>query len=102
MEEIFELVNLELRRVDRYAKLPGGVVLTGGGANLTGIVTCAKEVMKLNAKVSEAHEFGGLGDKVSSPAWSTALGLMIVDIKDDIAVMKPKKTKGFFFNKSKK
>ncbi|MDR3125573.1 MAG: cell division protein FtsA [Candidatus Nomurabacteria bacterium] len=102
MEEIFELVNLELRRVDRYAKLPGGVVLTGGGAELTGIAECAKEVMKLNAKVSEMHKFGGLGDKVSGPAWSTALGLMIVDIKDDIAVMKPKKAKKWFFKKSGK
>jgi cell division protein FtsA len=102
MEEIFELVNLELRRVDRYAKLPGGVVLTGGGAELTGIVVCAKEVMKLNAKVSDAHRFGGLGERVSGPAWSTALGLMIVDIKDDIAVMKPKKTRNWFFKKSNK
>jgi cell division protein FtsA len=94
-------VNLELRRVDRYAKLPGGVVLTGGGAELAGIAACAKEVMKLNAKVSDAHRFGGLGERVCSPAWSTALGLMIVDIKDDIAVMKPKKAKKWFLKKSK-
>jgi cell division protein FtsA len=102
MEEIFELVNLELRRVDRYAKLPGGVVLTGGGAELTGIAACAKEFMKLNAKVSDTHRFGGLGERVSSPAWSTALGLMTIDIKDDIAVMKPKKAKGWLFGKAKK
>lgn len=102
MEEIFELINLELRRVDRYAKLPGGVVLTGGGAELTGIASCAKEIMKLNAKTSEAHKFGGLGERVSGPAWSTALGLMIVDIKDDIAVMKPKKQKKRFFGKQNK
>jgi cell division protein FtsA len=101
MEEIFELVNLELRRVDRYAKLPGGVVLTGGGAELTGIAACAREVMKLNAKVSEAHRFGGLGERVAGAAWSTVLGLMMVDIKDDIAVMKPQKAKGLFFKKKK-
>jgi cell division protein FtsA len=100
MEEIFELVNLELRRVDRYAKLPGGVVLTGGGAKLTGVAVLAKAIMKLNAKVSEPHRFGGLGERVASSAWSTALGLMIVDIKDDIAVMKPKKNKSWFFRKS--
>jgi len=101
MEEIFELINLELRRVDRYAKLPGGVVLTGGGAELTGVSVCAKETMKLNAKVSEPHKFGGLGERISGPAWSTALGLMLVDIKEDIAVMKPKKAKKGFFGKNK-
>ena len=97
MEEIFELVNLEFRRVDRYAKLPGGVVLTGGGAELSGIAACAREVLKLNAKVSDFHKFGGLGERVARPAWSTALGLMTVDIKDDIAVMKPKKARKFLF-----
>jgi cell division protein FtsA len=100
--EIFELVNLELRKIDRYAKLPGGVVLTGGGAELSGIVACAKEVMRLNAKVSRPTNFTGIDDKVAGTAWSTALGLMMIDIKDDIAINKPKPKKKFFGSKKSK
>jgi cell division protein FtsA len=100
-EEIFELINLELRKIDRYAKLPGGVVLTGGGAELSGVTACAKEIMRLNARVGKPPKFAGMGDQVASPAWSTALGLMVVDIKDDLSVNKPRKPKKSLFGRKK-
>jgi cell division protein FtsA len=101
--EIFELINLELTKIDRYSKLPGGVVLTGGGAELSGIAACAKEVMRLNARVGKPSKFTGISDEITGAAWSTALGLMTIDIKDDLAVNKPKtKKKLFGFKKDKK
>ena len=36
MSEIFELVNAELKSLGKYAELPGGVVVVGGGAKLPG------------------------------------------------------------------
>jgi cell division protein FtsA len=78
--EIFELVNAELRRIKRYAKLPGGAVLTGGGAKLRGIADFAREALQLSARVGQPSGFGGMGDKVEDPAWSTAVGLMLIDL----------------------
>ncbi len=47
MEEIFSMVNDELKKIDRDGKLPAGVVLTGGGAKLPNIVELAKQVFQL-------------------------------------------------------
>ncbi|MDR1196789.1 MAG: cell division protein FtsA [Candidatus Nomurabacteria bacterium] len=102
MAEIFELVNVELSKIDRRAKLPAGVVLTGGGAQLAGIEASARETIRLNAKLGQYPNFGGKASEVAGPEWATALGLMMVDIKDDIAVNKPKPTKPKKFGFGKK
>ncbi|HET8690337.1 MAG TPA: cell division FtsA domain-containing protein, partial [Candidatus Saccharimonadales bacterium] len=81
LEEIFEEVNKELKKAGRQAKLPGGVVLTGGGANLSGVADYAKEALKLNARVAEAPELSGVADKVKTPDFATALGLMMIDLE---------------------
>lgn len=81
LEEIFELVNKELKSIGRAAKLPGGVVLSGGGAQLRGIADYAKEALQLSARIGQAEEFSGVGDKVNNPAWNTALGLMLIDLE---------------------
>ncbi|HET6622521.1 MAG TPA: cell division protein FtsA [Candidatus Saccharimonadales bacterium] len=80
LEEIFEEVNKELKKAGRQAKLPGGVVLSGGGAKLTGVADYAKAVLKLNARVAEAPELSGVADKVTTPDFATALGLMMIDL----------------------
>ena len=79
MAEIFELVNHELRKIKRLAKLPGGAVLTGGGAKLRGIADYAREVLSMNAHVGKLPEFGGMGDKVNDPSFTTVAGLMFLD-----------------------
>jgi cell division protein FtsA len=80
LAEIFELVNHELKKIKRLAKLPGGAVLTGGGAKLRGIADYAREVLSMNAHVGQIPKFGGMDDKVSGPEFATAIGLMLVDL----------------------
>jgi cell division protein FtsA len=57
--------------------LPGGVVIAGGGANMPGIISLAKNMLKLPCEISSPKEIHGLVDKVSSPEHATALGLML-------------------------
>ncbi|MCL2280425.1 cell division protein FtsA [Candidatus Saccharibacteria bacterium] len=80
LAEIFELANGELKKIRRLAKLPGGAVLTGGGAKLRGIADYAREVLSMNARVGQMPEFGGMHDKVSGPEFATAIGLMLMDL----------------------
>lgn len=79
LEEIFELVNKELKSIGRAAKLPGGAVLTGGGAALDGIADYAKHALSLPVRVVKLDDFGGVSDSVKHPAFATALGLMLLD-----------------------
>jgi cell division protein FtsA len=79
LEEIFEAVNKELKRIGRDGKLPSGAVLTGGTANLKGIVDYAKESLGLAARLGVASGFGGVADGIDKPQFATALGLMQID-----------------------
>lgn len=81
LEEIFELINKELSSIGRAAKLPGGAVLTGGGAQLRGVVDYARTALRLSARIGHTAEFAGVFDQVNTPAWSTAIGLMLIDLE---------------------
>ncbi len=76
-KEIFNEVNKELKRINKN-KLPGGIVLTGGGAKMAKIVDLAKKEMKLPCRLGRPQGFSpGLDD----PAWATAAGLVLEGAK---------------------
>jgi cell division protein FtsA len=76
LEEIFDLVNKELKKINKQSLLPAGVVLLGGGAKLPGIVDLAKKMLKLPAHVGSPQEVDGLSDYIEDPAYATAVGLV--------------------------
>lgn len=80
VDELFEYVDKELVRIRRSRKLPGGVVLVGGTANLPGIAEFAKEKLQLAARVGKIHGVSGLIDTVDDSAFAAATGLMILDM----------------------
>lgn len=80
VEELFEFVNKELARVHKAHKLPGGVVLVGGTAKLPGIADFAKQQLQLAARVGKLQPLSGLVDTVVDPMYSTAVGLMLLDM----------------------
>jgi len=77
VEEIFELVEKELQRINRAALLPAGAVLTGGGSCLYGMVDLAKDNLKLPAQVGFPNGLSGLVDKVDDPSCSVAAGAIL-------------------------
>lgn len=76
-EEIFHLVREDLSKAVGDPTLRGGVVLTGGGAQLDGLVEVAEQVLDANARAGLPSGLGGLVDVISSPTWSTAAGLLL-------------------------
>lgn len=76
--ELLNLIREELKKIDRDGMLPAGLILTGGGAKLGGIINLAKEIVRLPAKIGNPHiELTGLIDQIDDPKYSTALGLLI-------------------------
>jgi cell division protein FtsA len=102
VEALFGLVNDELKKVDRFAKLPGGVVLTGGTAKLTGIVEAAKTTLRLNTKVAHVPKFAGITDKVMNTKFITCLGLMLIDAENRPRPKPKKRTLNKLFAKKSK
>ncbi|MEK9180725.1 MAG: cell division protein FtsA [Patescibacteria group bacterium] len=77
LEEIFSLVNKELKILGRDGQLPGGAILTGGGANLEGIVDLAKKEMRLPASLGAPKNISTVIDRVDEPGFCTAVGLIL-------------------------
>lgn len=79
LEDIFDKVQTELKKAGRAGKLPSGIVLTGGGANLPDICDFVKKQLNLATKVGKSTGFAGVADSVDSPEFSSAVGLMLID-----------------------
>ncbi len=77
LEEIFSLVNKELKSIGKDKLLPGGVVLTGGTAKLPGCVDLAKNTLGLPAQTGFPMPLGGLVDRVDEPSFVTSIGLLM-------------------------
>lgn len=77
LEEIFSMVNTELKQIERQGSLPAGMVITGGGAKLQGLVEMAKATFALPASVGTPAQFQTAIDKVYDPVFATAVGLVM-------------------------
>ena len=78
VEEILEIVAIEIKRSGYSNELSAGVVLTGGGSLVEGIVPLAQEILGMDAKIGLPTGLtGGLVDEVRSPIYSTGVGLVM-------------------------
>lgn len=77
VEEIFDKIDNELKKIDRSGMLPAGVFLIGGGAKLTDIVETAKNRLRLPACLGANKNVMLAIDKVNDINYLTALGLAV-------------------------
>jgi len=78
VDEIFHLVSQQLEKVGFGNGLPAGVVLTGGGAQMAGVVELAREVFAMPARVGEpTRGISGLVDSVQAPRYAVPVGLAL-------------------------
>lgn len=83
LEELFELINKELKKAGRAGQLPSGVVLVGGTANMKGIAEFAKQHLGVAARIGKPSGFGGVADGIDAPQFATAVGLMLTDVDSE-------------------
>ena len=79
-EEVLSHVADEIREAGWEGQLSSGVVLTGGGALLDGVVAIAEQVFDAPVRLGypERDRFGGLVEDIQSPAWAAASGLCLM------------------------
>jgi len=77
VEEIFEKIDSELKKIGRSGKLPAGVILTGGGAKLEGLIDLARRELRLPASLGKPVGITSAIDKINDAAFSTAIGLVL-------------------------
>ncbi len=77
LEEIFEHITKELKKINRDGKLPSGIVLTGGGSKLPGIVEFSKKHLRLPSSLGKPQNVTTIIDRVEDPSFATACGLVL-------------------------
>ena len=77
MDEVLNMVNDELKIIERNGKLPSGVILTGGGAKMPLSVDLAKEIFQLPVFLGLPSDKNFPIDKLNDPEYTTALGLVL-------------------------
>jgi len=80
-DELFTLIQAELRRSGYEDMIPAGIVLTGGTAKMEGAVELAEEIFHMPVRLGVPQEFKGLADVVRNPIYSTGVGLLHYGMK---------------------
>lgn len=79
MEEIIELIHAEIVSSGYHKKLAGGIVLTGGGAQLANLSQLVEYMTGLDARIGHPNEHLGKSkiESIKGPMYATAIGLVL-------------------------
>ena len=75
-DELFRLVQAELRRSGFEDLIASGIVLTGGGAKMEGLIELAEEIFHMPVSLGAPRNVAGLKDIVRNPVYATSVGLL--------------------------
>ncbi len=77
VEELFTLIQAELRRSGFEELLSSGIVLTGGTSAMSGMLELGEEIFHMPVRVGLPNYRGGLSEVVRNPRFATGMGLLI-------------------------
>jgi len=84
VEEMMRLVVLELPRTDYARLIPAGIVITGGGANIPGIVEMTQAITRVPVRVGIPPALNGVSNALlNNPAYATSVGMVLWKMKND-------------------
>jgi len=81
VEELYSLVQQELRRSGFEDLLSSGVVITGGSSAMRGMVELGEEIFHLPVRLGIPKYVGGLSDVVKTPRMATGVGLLLYGLE---------------------
>jgi cell division protein FtsA len=81
VEELYSLIQRELRSSGLEELLSSGIVITGGSALMKGMVELGEEVFHMPVRVGLPNYHGALAEVVRNPRYSTAMGLLMAGLE---------------------
>jgi cell division protein FtsA len=95
VEEIIRLVMMDLPS-SKDSLIPAGIVITGGCANIPGIVEVAEKITKMPVRIGTPTTLAGVAiADLSNPAYATSVGLILWSMKNKGTSTWFSKRKGF-------
>lgn len=99
-DELFTLIQAELRRSGYEDLIAAGIVLTGGTSKMEGVVELAEEIFHIPVRIGSPQDVKGLTDIVRNPIYSTGVGLLQYGLKQHrngiVKSQKPAANTGMF------
>ena len=83
VEELYSLVQTELRRSGFEDLLSSGIVLTGGSSAMQGMVELGEEIFHMPVRLGLPRYVGGLADVVKTPRFATGVGLLLYGLEQE-------------------
>jgi len=81
VEELYSLIQAELRRSRFEELLSSGIVITGGSSAMAGMVELGEEVFHMPVRLGIPQYVGGLAEVVRTPRFSTGVGLLLMGLE---------------------
>jgi cell division protein FtsA len=80
LTDIFELIDVHLKKIKRDGLLPAGIIITGGGSGVATIQDLAKASLKLPSRIATLDP--GQNGKVRDASWAVSYGLCMWGASD--------------------
>jgi len=93
-EEVLSHVQDEIRQAGFDRQLSSGIVLTGGGSLLNGLVETAEHVFNAPVRIGATGDFNGLVDEAAQPAYSAAIGLALYGLRCELGIVGSSRNQG--------
>jgi cell division protein FtsA len=82
VEELYSLIQRELRSSGLEELLSSGIVITGGSALMKGMVELGEEIFHMPVRVGVPHYNGALAEVVRNPRYATGMGLLMAGLDE--------------------
>ena len=85
-EEIFEMLEKEIKRSGYAGLLRAGAVITGGSSQLPGYRDLASRILNMPVRLAHPEKITGIADTLKNPSYSTSVGLLRLGLEMDAMV----------------
>lgn len=85
-EEIFELLEKEIKRSGYAGLLRAGAVITGGSSQLPGYRDLSSRILNMPVRLAHPEKITGIADTLKNPSYSTSVGLLRLGLEMDAMV----------------
>ncbi len=76
-DELFTLIQAELRRSGFEDLIAAGIVLTGGASKMEGVIELGEEIFHMPVSLGSPRNVAGLRDIIRNPVYATGVGLLL-------------------------
>ncbi len=101
-DELFTLIQAELRRSGFEDLIAAGIVLTGGASKMEGVIELGEEIFHMPVSLGSPRNVAGLKDIVRNPVYATGVGLLLFGKEREEELPRRGRGRGGVFTRLKK